>query len=103
MFNSKNKKDVVKMLNKGYNINEPDRQGNTILHRAVVYGDTQFVSDLIDLGADARIKNILGETPIFYVSKNKDVMLKLLIDKCGPILYTDFNKNNKNYFAKILK
>ncbi len=103
MFNSRTKKDVVNMLNKGHSINETDRQGNTLLQKAIVLGDVQFVADLVELGSDARIKNIIGETPIFYVSKNKDKILKILMDNYGPILYTDFNKDNKNYFAKVLK
>ena len=48
-------------------IREPDYQGpfgNTLLHGAVVSGDAREVKRLLDAGADPKIRNRDGRTPL---------------------------------------
>jgi ankyrin repeat protein len=103
MLNCRNKKDVVSMLAKGYDINEQDSFGNTLVHKTIVYGNTEFLKDLLELGANPRIKNYKGETPVFSIRKNKKEIEQILLDKVGTSIYTDFNNENKNYFSTFLK
>lgn len=88
---------------KRYDINEQDNFGNTLVHKAVVYGNIQFLKDLLELGANPRIKNFKGETPIFSIRKNGKEIEKILFEHSGPAIYTDFNNENKNYLYLILK
>ncbi len=116
LLNCKTKEQVLFLIDKGHNIDTCDNFGNTLVHRAVVYKDAKFLEDLLILGANSRIKNFKGETPIFYtVTKQLDKKTKIfhnnaskelvdiLLKYAGPVVYTDFNNNNKNYFSKLLE
>jgi ankyrin repeat protein len=103
MLNSKNKQDILSSIKNGNSINDTDKFGSTLLHKAVVYGNVSLVKDLLELGANPRIKNMKGETPIFYLNKNKQDILKLFLENVGAVIYTDLNNEGKNYLATILK
>jgi ankyrin repeat protein len=115
MLNCRTKEQVKFLIDKGHDINTCDNFGNTLVHKAVVYRDAKFLTDLLDLGANPRIKNMNGETPIFYavtkeidpktkipMTKVRKELVNILINHSGPVLYTDFNNKNKNYFSKLL-
>ena len=48
----------------GHNINEVDKEGNTLLHRSSEHSNLKKVKFLIQKGADLNIKNHLGKTPL---------------------------------------
>jgi hypothetical protein len=95
----KNIDEVHSMMAKGYSINEQDRFGQTLLHKAVIFGTVRFVEELLKAGANTRIKNQIGRTPIFYLSKNREEILNLLLEYGGPEIFTDFDNENKNYYS----
>lgn len=97
MLAAKNYNEIKTLLNNNHDINLKDNFGNTALHYAVIRNNENLVKDLISLGANPRIKNYLGETPIFYAKKGP--VFHALFNKFGPVLLTDFNKNNKNVVA----
>lgn len=105
MLNCRTKEEVAALLQNGmHSVDEKDRYGNTLLHRAVIIGNLDFIEYLLNSGFNARVKNINGETPIFYASRNKKApekkIVELFLEKVGPSIYTDFNKEGKNYFSK---
>jgi ankyrin repeat protein len=97
MLNIKNENDLVGLKNRGADINEIDKFHNTVYHKAVITGNTELVKVLIKHNANPRIRNIKGETPIFYCKKKE--ILDLLVSTYGPVLYTDMNNDNKNYHS----
>lgn len=48
----------------GLNINKPDKDGNTLLHLAVLSGNESSVKAILDLQPDPTIKNKHGDTPL---------------------------------------
>jgi len=55
---------VAAVLDAGANANAREAFGDTTLHTAVAYGCDQAVATLLDRGADPRIANRLGRTPL---------------------------------------
>lgn len=124
MINCRDIDSVKKMVNLGYSIDSTDNYGQTLLHKAVVYNNYDFVKDIIELGANGRLKDIKGQTPIFYINfknkntknKNKNTnknttnninsilgsdLFKIFLEKFGPIILTDLDINNNNVLAYI--
>ena len=69
------------LINKGANVEIRDRDGNTPLHDAALFGDVTAMNYLI--GANARINatNSRGETPLILAVQRRDVTLvRLLVD-----------------------
>lgn len=59
---------VLLLLNKGLNINEPDKNENTpLFHAAILRNNAKVVSALINNGADVKITNNKGQTALFGV------------------------------------
>jgi len=52
------------LLKHGFDINQQDEKGNTILHNAVKLKDEEVVKFLLKAGADRNIKNNQGKIPI---------------------------------------
>jgi serine/threonine protein kinase len=59
--------DVDKMqhiLGSQFKVNQQNAQGNTMLHQAMIEGDSALVKVLMNLGASTQITNNQGETPL---------------------------------------
>jgi ankyrin repeat protein len=80
--------DFVKyMVSKGYNINNKNSYGDTLLHNTVGNNAPEKASNLIKLGAMLNIRNNNGETPLHYAQTPK--MAKLLIDAGADVNIKD--------------
>ncbi|MDR0758840.1 MAG: ankyrin repeat domain-containing protein [Treponema sp.] len=55
--------DAVRAIFAGRAIVAKDRTGNTILHYAAQYGNTELIALLLDLGANKNTRNIAAESP----------------------------------------
>ncbi|KKP95732.1 MAG: hypothetical protein US13_C0002G0043 [candidate division TM6 bacterium GW2011_GWE2_36_25] len=73
--------NIIKLLlDHGANVDLPDKNGNTPLMFAVMWGHNEIAVLLIDNGADVNAKDKLGYTAlIFAVQKNNLPLVKLLI------------------------
>ena len=65
-------------------INAPDENGNTALHRAASAGEGTRVDELLQSGADPTVENTNGETPVYAaVAANWPGIVRILIDAGG--------------------
>jgi ankyrin repeat protein len=71
---------VSKLINSGIDINAKDNQGNTALHYAAQYYNTELIQLLINSGANVHAENNHGLTPLFFASRNLDpgIMISLI-------------------------
>ena len=53
---------------KGGDVNEQDALGNTPIHYAATYGNTDAIKELVDFGADVNVPNNVGNTPLHNAS-----------------------------------
>lgn len=104
MFQINNITDFRKYKDKNkdtFDINKQDFMGNTILHRAVMIGNSLLAKEILLNNTDHLIKNIEGLSPVFYIhriKKEKDLeeMLEVFIDALGPSIFTIFDKDQRN-------
>ena len=61
-----------------------DRNGNTALHQAAVYGEPAEVRALLDKGADVNAVNLDGTTPLIWGVRD-DAVANLLIDRGADV------------------
>lgn len=95
MLSAKNKKDIDVLLKLGLDINTQDYMGLTLLHKTIMTSNTKLLKELIDyVLVNPRIKNKQGLTPIFLCSKKE--IFDIMLNKYGPILFTDYDNNNNN-------
>ena len=81
-------------------LNEQDYLGQTILHRAVIYNLLDLIEMLLKKGANARLKNKMSKTPIFYATnQNKQKIIDLFIQNVGPCIYEDLDLQGNNFMA----
>ncbi|MDF2698697.1 MAG: serine/threonine-protein phosphatase 6 regulatory ankyrin repeat subunit B-like [Haloplasmataceae bacterium] len=98
----KGRKELVQYLirNKVY-INHLDKDGNTILHLAVIKSDLEFALKLIDLGADIFIKNYRHQTCLDIA---KELHIEdLLISKLCEIIGKLFEIENEVRLIELLE
>ena len=99
------------MLAIGRDINEQDHNGNTLAHKAILTNNITLLQDIVELGADIRLKNKNGESPVFFIKfhpcKTADIMnnkiLLFLLDKFGPCILTDFDNFGYNCISAALR
>ncbi|MBA3536994.1 MAG: ankyrin repeat domain-containing protein, partial [Tatlockia sp.] len=74
---------VNKLLKEGFALNTCDKNGNTLLHKAVQAGNVPMVTLLVSLGASKYLAkpNVDGITPIKLMLDNK-----MFIDVVSPLL-----------------
>lgn len=59
-----------------------DKNGNTLLHLAVMMNDGVWVSFLVTLGLDPSAQNVLGNTPLHCAAEtNNSILIQTLADK----------------------
>ena len=63
------------LLKMGADVNKPCELGNTPLHQAMMTGEKvpknqKIMALLIQSGANPRVKNNYGQTPMFFATKN---------------------------------
>ena len=69
------------LINKGANVDVRDRDGNTPLHDAALFGDETAVNYLIGAKARLNATNNRGETPLILAVQRRAIQLvKLLMD-----------------------
>lgn len=70
--------------------------GNTLLHEAAKYPNTDMIDTLVRLGFDVNAKNHKGETPLMIAARhnNPAVLRTLIEDHKANIRLTDNNKIN---------
>lgn len=85
MIQNNPSKDNLERFLKTYrnDINYRDREGNTSLHYAVMNGNEDAVTLLLENGAITNIHNKMGNTPIFYAINNdippeENIIIQLL-------------------------
>ncbi|CEO97664.1 hypothetical protein PBRA_001009 [Plasmodiophora brassicae] len=81
---SRGKADIVEMLVRDprVNINAVDNAGHSALHLACMEGDKEMAADLIDLGADARLRDKDGKVAFHYApSAQVNYLVSLVLDK----------------------
>ncbi len=70
------------LLSKGVNVNAQSSDGNTPLLIATGTDQVNLVQKLLDKGADPNIKNLLGDTALFYAS---EAVIPLLVAKGADV------------------
>lgn len=87
---------IRKLMNtEGFNINEQDSQGNTILHMAVKLNDTNLMQKVLEIkDVNMNVQNYKGETPLTLAILNKqyDIVKYLLANGA------DVRIKNKEFF-----
>jgi ankyrin repeat protein len=72
--------NAIKSVFSGRAINSRDSSGNTILHYAAQLGNTEVITQLIDLGADKTILNISSESPTDIALRWRHTQAALLLN-----------------------
>ena len=79
---------------KGIDVSFIDNDGNSALHLAVKFKQTNIVSALLLSGADSYLKNKAGLSPLDLAKKHSEIMDLILCDRKFP---GDFDKSDKNF------
>jgi ankyrin repeat protein len=67
--------------NPDLDLNQQDRDGNTPLLYAIINGNPNIVSLLLDRGADPNLANFAGGTPLAYATAlNQELITEMLLD-----------------------
>jgi len=73
---------VFSLIDKGVDVNEPQVDGQTALHWAVVANETEVVRKLIEAGADVNAKNRVNATPLMLAAINgAPQIIEMLLDR----------------------
>ncbi|RDX61437.1 Potassium channel AKT1, partial [Mucuna pruriens] len=79
-----------RMLKKGLDPNELDKNGKTALHIAAFNGNMHCVTLLLEYGADPNSKDLDGSVPLFEAMKGRhESVMKLLMDNGADISFAD--------------
>jgi ankyrin repeat protein len=92
--NEVSRKLIYILIKNGVDINHRDFEGNTVLHEVCRRGFFKTVKFLVKLGANIKIKNNFGLSPVYF-SKNKKI-LDFMIKNKAKIESTNVNKSD-NY------
>ena len=78
-------------------INEPDDEGNTVLHLAAEINNTNLISFFIAKGADPLLKNKKGDTPLHVAIKSRSFDAARILSTIST--ESLFSRNNDDYTA----
>ena len=95
--------DILKyLLKQDYDVNVPDKFGNTPLFYAVENRDIAYYKELLKYGADANYINNKKMNPLFYAIKsNNTAIFSNLVKSGADINQKDINGNTPILFARI--
>ena len=71
---------VEKLISFGANVNEKNENGETALHRAVLFENSEIAAIIIEHGADKGIRNNDGLTPLEYARELGNTVMTQLLD-----------------------
>ncbi len=71
---------IEKLLFYGADINICDLQGNTLIMRAIIFGDDELAETLMNLGSDINLINFEGKTALHYavIQANRPITIRLI-------------------------
>ena len=93
MLSMTKEKDIILLIKNGKSINQQDSRGHTLLHHAFIKNNN-LKEFLLKNGSGPNIKNLNGQTPLFFVKTLDDVSLLL---KYGALITTIDIHNKKAY------
>jgi ankyrin repeat protein len=94
--------DARRLVKLGADFNKPDYKGETPLHHAVQYGNLDFVTTLLQMGADryARTYNNVGHNSVEYAAMyGSPQMLRLLLMN----VFSEVNRRNPDNGFTLLQ
>lgn len=87
---------------KGKKVNARNPNGKTLLHFAAESGQTRYVNELLDAGADATAKDQWGFTPLHYAALSGDSdLINALITKGAEVNTQDENNAIALHYAAM--
>ena len=88
--NENNKINLIKiLLEKGADVNAPDKDGKTPLHLAIECKDTALIKLLLEKGADVNVPYKDGKTPLHIAMSSKNLSFALVLLAYGANLYVE--------------
>jgi|JFJP01.1.fsa_nt_gi Ankyrin repeat len=94
LLKTKHFEEAEKLSWKGIDASCVDESGNSALHLAVKFKQTNIVSTLLLCGADSYLKNKAGLTPLDLVKKDSEIKDLILCDRKCP---GNFDKSDKDF------
>ena len=80
LIQSGDRKEALKRVRAGTDVNQPQPDGTTALHWAVIRVDYELIEELLKHGAKPSVSNAFGSTPIAEAAKLDDPrMVKMLL------------------------
>jgi len=91
----KGEKELLKNI-KSYNFLIYDEDGNTLIHKAIKWGDTKFIKMMLTKGAPINLTNKAGTTPLeFAVLNQNQTIIDFLLDNGADMKkHLEFRKDN---------
>lgn len=94
---------VRKLLEMGADVNEPDAEGRTPLHEAIIVGHVPIVEYLLKNGANVHYKTRTGESPLMTAVNHHDQTIIDLLMKCGAHFAMADNKGVSEMLSQAAK
>lgn len=85
-------------IDKGVNVNQADKNGNTALINASGRNSLEIIKLLSDKTSDINHKNNDGKSALTYSLRNKPEIVQYLIDKGADVQLVDKKGNNVTYY-----
>jgi len=84
MLSKTKEKDIINLIETGQSINQKDSKGQTLLHYSFIRNNN-LKEFLLKNGADANVKNLNGQSPLYFAKTVDDVALLI---KYGALITT---------------
>eukprot|EP00929_Paragymnodinium_shiwhaense_P121688 TRINITY_DN94030_c0_g1_i1.p1 TRINITY_DN94030_c0_g1~~TRINITY_DN94030_c0_g1_i1.p1 ORF type:complete len:719 (-),score=84.93 TRINITY_DN94030_c0_g1_i1:79-2235(-) len=75
---------VTNMLNKGQDVNQADKDGNTALHWASWFCLDVMLDQLLEAGASISARNVAGEAPAHWAAMSSNLHALAALSRGGP-------------------
>ena len=97
-------KEFEEIIESTIDLNEQNKQGNTILHFAVgMRYPVDLIKSLLRHGADVNIADINGDTALIGAIKSKNVELLIFLLEIEAIKKNHINKQGENALSLAIK